>query len=160
MIAFLVCGLSLVCTILLHWCSAILLPGKSAVERFFYAFFTGLLGCAIACWSLFDLLTSAAVLAWFAFWSEFYLFLFTLSLGSISVKILHTLYNRPRDKQEIATLYSPHGMVDVRFNRLQGSGLIEPCGAIRLTPKGIKVARVALYARSLLHSSKSHGDVR
>lgn len=60
----------------------------------------------------------------FMFASELYLFLFTLSIGSVGSNILVLLSKRPMSENELNNAYNSRTMVDERIDRLLKSGLI------------------------------------
>src|ERR1700678_3486664 len=56
--------------------------------------------------------------------SELYLFLFTLSLASISATLLLRIRDKPASVREILSGYDSNRMVQLRLRRLQRAGLI------------------------------------
>jgi hypothetical protein len=96
----------------------------------------------------------AAVLA-YGFLVELYLFMFTLSLGSVSVKILRLLRVTPLTRDEIEARYAPEQMVDIRLHRLVVSGfIVRSDDVFRLTRKGRSVRFAIDRVRGLLHHGR------
>jgi hypothetical protein len=92
----------------------------------------------------------------FAFAAELYLFLFTMTLGSVSANMLALLGRAPASPADIDNLYDDRLMAALRIERLLATGLTqEHDGIISLTPKGEFIAR--LFA--VLRTAFSHGGV-
>lgn len=85
-------------------------------------------------------LDSVAAVAAYAFACELYLFLFASIGTSVSVRILLTLRDAPRRVAELEKLYAADGMVQARFEKLRGVGLLD--AADRLTPRGRLLASI------------------
>ena len=139
--------------ITLHWGSQFLLTSMGALTRVLIIFLLGISTIVllhVAFETPLEETLSATI--WFAFFCELYVFLFTLSLSSISVKILHLLKQRPMTYAEVQTLYQPDSMVEKRFERLAIAGLIHHEGVdLRLTPKGKRLVFVFNTIRNVLH---------
>jgi len=98
---------------------------------------------------------AGAILA-FAFAAELYLFLFTMTLGSVSANVLALLSRAPASPTDIDSLYDDRLMAALRIERLLATGLAqEHGGIISLTPKGEFIAR--LFA--VLRTAFSHRGV-
>jgi hypothetical protein len=112
--------------------------------------FTGsLMGAALAIQSYsrygFGAETVASLLA-FAMACEFYIFLFTMVSGSISVSLLLALRKGPVLVDKLPALYSSYGMISRRFEKLTKSGLLEHRrGRYMITGKGRRI--VAAFQR-------------
>jgi hypothetical protein len=79
----------------------------------------------------------------FAFAAELYLFLFTMTLGSVSANTLVLLTRGPASPTDINNLYGDRAMAALRIERLVTTGLAqEHDGVISLTPRGHVVARL------------------
>lgn len=91
-------------------------------------------------------------LFWLLFFSALYVFAFTLSQSSISVKLIGMLRDGALDRSEIERSYSPGYMVERRIERLFASGLATrgPDG-LKLTPRGRLLVKSYRLARRLLH---------
>jgi len=96
-----------------------------------------------------------AAIIWFALVCELYIFLFTLSLGSVSIKILRLLQKAPCQESELNLVYQPKDMVLMRLIRLEHVGLITRNveGAILLTQRGKSLIKIATFLKSLFHKS-------
>jgi hypothetical protein len=85
----------------------------------------------------------------FAFAAELYLFLFTMTLGSVSANTLVLLSMGKVRRGNINDLYSDSGMAALRIERLLATGLAqEHNGLISLTRRGQAVARVFAWLRT------------
>jgi hypothetical protein len=85
----------------------------------------------------------------FAFAAELYLFLFTMTLGSVSANILALLSRTPASPVEIDNLYDDRLMAALRVERLLATGLAqEHDGIISLTPKGELISRLFAVLRT------------
>jgi hypothetical protein len=94
-----------------------------------------------------------AALAWFAFCAGLYVFGFTLSQSSISVKILQLLRAGPLARSELAAIYSPGHMVEKRFDRLLAARLIMRDGdGLRLSGRGRILLGVFGIIRQCCHA--------
>lgn len=82
----------------------------------------------------------------YTFLCSLYIFLFTLTLSSVSANLLFRLSQRPLLPDEVAQLYSGRRMAEVRIERLIGAGFLrrEP-GGLALTAAGART--VAAYDR-------------
>ncbi len=142
-----------VIAIFLHWLSQYFLRATGCFLRFIIVFllvFCGSIYWHIATQTALDEALSAMV--WFIFLCELYMFLFSLSLSSLSVKMLQLLAKRAASRDEIQNLYQPASMVAKRIERLQSSGLITgEKSAFTLTPKGQKLVKLFGYVRSIFH---------
>lgn len=88
----------------------------------------------------------------YVFLCEFYIFLFTLSLGCVSINLLRLLRQGEKSVTEINSLYRPSYMVSQRFVRLQTVGLIEHFDKIPiLTKKGEHLIKTVLIVRNFFH---------
>jgi hypothetical protein len=77
----------------------------------------------------------------YAFGCELYLFVFTLSLYSISANLLIRLRANAMTIQQIDALYDSGRMVEVRLDRLvQKKLLYRDCGRLCLTDTGLRLA--------------------
>jgi hypothetical protein len=110
----------------------------SAIQRFAAAFV--LAGCTLLIGLLLHraTLTEAwAALAWFVFFSGLYIFGFTLSQGSISIKMLQLLRSGPLARSDVAAIYSPEYMVEKRFDRLLAARFVVRDGdGLKLSARG------------------------
>lgn len=141
--------------ILIHWMSQFIFQSWGALPRFLLAFIFSacMLGLALNTEAL-SLREVCAILVWFFFLSELYVFIFTLSLGSISIKILQLLSARPLAVNELEALYPPASMVSVRFKRLSSAGFIDGSGGIlKLTKKGNHLLAIFFFIRGIMHPS-------
>jgi hypothetical protein len=85
----------------------------------------------------------------FGFAAELYLFLFTMTLGSVSANMLAVLSRAPASPADIDNLYDDGLMAALRIERLLATGLAqEHGGVISLTPKGELVARLFAALRT------------
>jgi hypothetical protein len=85
----------------------------------------------------------------FAFAAELYLFLFTMTLGSVSANILALLNRAPATPMDINNFYDDRLMAALRIERLLATGLAqEHGGMISLTRKGELVARLFAVLRT------------
>jgi len=85
----------------------------------------------------------------YAFAAELYLFLFTMTLGSVSANILALLSRAPASPTDIDNFYDDRLMAALRIERLLATGLAqEHGGIISLTPKGGLVARLFALLRT------------
>jgi hypothetical protein len=85
----------------------------------------------------------------FAFAAELYLFLFTMTLGSVSANMLALLSRTPASPVEIDNLYDDRLMAALRIERLLATGLTqEHDGIISLTPKGELISRLFAVLRT------------
>lgn len=135
-----------------HWISQFLFTSMGTLSRFVIVFIV-LLGLLIAL-SIASNATpeeAFAALIWYGFSCELYVFLFTLSLSSISVKIIQLLSRRTMSIAEIEAAYQPGDMVSKRFERLQAARLIEGENNFTLTAKGKKLVWVFNVIRNILH---------
>jgi hypothetical protein len=121
------------------------------VARFVVA---GLASSAALVWLLdrsygiWSLKTFAGVFA-FAFLCEPYLFLFTLVMASISVKLLLLLRDNSLSEDEVIAAYDSERMVSLRIERLVAAGLLCECAKrLRLTASGVLVAARFLSLRT------------
>jgi len=144
-------------TVVLHWLSGRIFPSAGAILRFSIIF---IVAFPIVVWIsslVFDArMSRVAAAAWYFFACELYVFCFTLSLGSVSVKLLYILRAGPRSRRDLEEAYSPAGMVDIRLHRLVAAGFMMPGEEIKVTKKGAMIARVALVLRNLLHSTQKN----
>jgi hypothetical protein len=85
----------------------------------------------------------------FAFAAELYLFLFTMTLGSVSANMLALLSQTPASPTDIDNLYDDRLMASLRIERLLATGMAqEHGGIISLTPKGELIARLFAALRT------------
>jgi hypothetical protein len=78
----------------------------------------------------------------YAFLCELYVFLFTLSLSSISANLLARLHLGRMTPAEVEQLYDSHRMVAGRIERLRGTGLLQyEEGRVIVTAKGERLMR-------------------
>ncbi len=78
----------------------------------------------------------------YAFLCELYVFLFTLSLSSVSANLLARLHRGRMSPAEVEQLYDSHRMVASRIERLRRNGLLQyDSNAVRVTPKGERLLR-------------------
>ena len=104
----------------------------------------------------FDMTDYVAAILLFGLLIELYVFLFTLSLGSISFKILSLLRETPHSEEEIKSKYAPRNMVEQRYKRLlDGEFISIDGGRIALTAKGRQVLRLVDLTRTALHTRAS-----
>jgi len=141
--------------VLLHWVSQFPLKSMGTLARFLVVFgaITGVLIILQIALKL-PLEDTLSAIVWFVFLCELYVFLFTLSLSSISVKILQLLRHRPMTFVEIETTYRPDAMVNKRFERLQTAGLIEGQNNFTLTAKGRKLMFLLNFVKNILHCNR------
>jgi hypothetical protein len=139
--------------VLMHWVSKFIFPNQGALSRFVLAFVisAGLLWRQLAAETL-SLREMSVIVIWALFLTELYVFTFTLSLGSVSIKILQLLREKPMTVAEIEACYQPESMVNIRFQRLASVGMIEGTGeAPRLTNRGKYVLAVFTFVQKTLH---------
>jgi hypothetical protein len=143
--------------IFLHWLSQYFLRRTGSFVRFVMVFllvFCGSIYWHIATQTALD--DAIAALIWFTFLSELYMFLFSLSLSSLSVKMLQLLAKSARTRDALLSIYQPESMVAKRTERLQSSGLIEgEQNTFTLTPKGQRLVRFFDFIRSIFHISRN-----
>lgn len=95
-----------------------------------------------------------AALLTYGFIAELYMFMFTLSLGSVSAKILQLLRRSTLSQEEIEASYAPKQMVNVRLERLVFAGLIyRQANGFRLTNKGRRLRFSVDRVRRFLHNN-------
>jgi hypothetical protein len=106
----------------------------------------GVVGACLV-WRLLVSYGTAAPQTWagaltFAFACEFYLFLFTLAITSVSANLLAHLSRRAMTNLDIEQLYDSRQMVAARLDRLIAGGLLAegPTG-LRLTAEGARTVR-------------------
>ena len=126
------------------------LPGNSVVKFLATGACAGLAlglhllavyGLAVECW---------AGLIWYALVCELYIFLFTLTMSSISVGLLFRLRAGSISEQEIDRIYDPAAMVRLRTGRLLANGLLrEEAGGYVPTPRAKRLVRLFTLLRSL-----------
>jgi hypothetical protein len=137
-------GLSFLAAVASHAVLVRLACPGSAVLKFFLA--GGAVGLLLACHVLAAFgfcVTSFAVLSSYAFLCELYIFLFTMTLSSVSVKMLFTLRKADLTPEELAGLYQSRGMVAGRIQRLLAVGLLQQEGPLfRVTPRGRRLVLV------------------
>jgi hypothetical protein len=153
--ALLVAAIATLIAVFLHWLSQYFLRSVGSFLRFvivFFLVFSGMIYWHIVTRILLD--DTIATMVWFTFLCELYMFLFSLSLSSLSVKMLQLLAIHERTRDELQTIYQPTSMVVKRIERLQISGLIvADDNAFTLTPKGRKLVAAFKYLRSIFHYS-------
>jgi hypothetical protein len=89
-----------------------------------------------------DVETAAGILV-YALACEFYIFLFSMVSSSISVSLLLILGAHRPVLADVETLYSSHGMVTRRLEKLVASGLLSQGDAgYRVTEKGWRLIRI------------------
>ena len=92
--------------------------------------------------------TIAALLV-YALSCELYLFLFTMTIGSISTNLLITLSRHDRTLAEIEQLYNSRSMVEKRITRLISAGLLVPEGThLAVTARGERLTAFLTASRS------------
>lgn len=141
--------------IFLHWASQFVFQGVETFPRLFLAFLLigSLLGFQLFAEGL-SLREVFAVVIWFLFLTELYLFIFTLSLGSISIKILQLLRTKPITAIEVENLYKPTSMSAIRFQRLVSTGLVQGVGEnLELTDWGKRILSIFSFIKTKMHSS-------
>lgn len=91
----------------------------------------------------------------YAFFCELYIFMFTMTIGSISANLLFSLLKQPLTLKEINGLYNSQKMVNNRIERLISAELIEesPEGLV-LTAQGLKLATIFNYFSSFFQHMK------
>jgi hypothetical protein len=120
----------------------------NAVIRFLAA--GGAVGLALIAW-LVDRYGLASAELWsgaaiYAFLCQLYIFLFTMTLGSISANLLVHLSRGPLRLDEVEQLYAGRRMVEFRIARLIGTSLLaHEAEGLALTPRGLRT--VAMYRR-------------
>lgn len=93
-----------------------------------------------------------SIIVWYMFLCELYIFLFTLSLGCVSINLLKLLHQGDKAMSEMNQLYQPSAMLFQRFARLRAVGLIEYLDeAPVLTKKGTYLIKIVLITRALFH---------
>lgn len=86
--------------------------------------------------------TMAAALT-YGFLCELYLFLFTMTISSISSNIVVRLLQSDLAISEIDAVYSTGAMIHARLDRLVATGFVRPCGsALVLTDKGRRSVQI------------------
>ena len=95
---------------------------------------------------------SYGAMFWLLFLSALYVFIFTLSQSSISVKLINMLWGGPLDRPAIERIYSPGYMVERRIERLFAADLAtREGGDLKLTRRGRSLVNCYRLARRLLH---------
>lgn len=117
------------------------------IDRVSRFLFTGGIAGALLVWAtgsrygLDSLETVTAALA-FGFLCELYIFLFTMTISSISANVLVTLYSQALDIETIARQYDSRQMVRKRLDRLAATGFLCRTGSqLTLTQKGTRFVR-------------------
>ncbi len=94
----------------------------------------------------------------YAFLCELYLFLFTMTIGSISSNVLIRLASQEMSRQEIDRRYDSVAMVQQRFERLICTGFLSRCGdEFALTQKGATLVASLDRLRRFFGHSDLHG---
>lgn len=136
---------SFVAALLLHGIACRLPVRVDRVSRFLLA--GGLAGAALlwaasARYGLASLETAGAALV-YGFLCELYIFLFTMTISSISSNVLVRLASQDMSIEEIAQRYDSRQMVRQRLERLAAADLLSRVGStLTLTPKGRRFVRV------------------
>jgi hypothetical protein len=106
-------------------------------------------------WWLFDRYGVTAPQTWagatvYALCCEFYVFLFTFAMSSITANLLSNLSRRDMTDTDIEKIYESRHMVATRLDRLVAIGLVDegPTG-LRLTAAGARMVRAFRLLRSL-----------
>jgi hypothetical protein len=98
---------------------------------------------------------SLAALLMFAFACELYVFLFTMTISSISANALVRLAHRPMAIEEAMSAYDSSNMVRMRLERLIGGSFIRvvaPGSRLLLSPKGVRLTKAFSGLRRLFLS--------
>ena len=138
-------ALALLTGAILHGLAARLDARLSRVSLFLVT--GGISGAALGVWLISrhetGLATVASLLA-FAFCSELYIFVFTLTLNSISAGILLQLERGAMTAPELEHLCNDRVMVERRVEQMVAAGFItvHSGNLISVTPKGMKLIRV------------------
>jgi len=94
-------------------------------------------------------LRAAAPILLYAFLCEFYIFLFTLTLSSVSATMLIMLRRGPVPPAALASVYKPAEMVQLRVERMQQQGLVRQIdGRLSAADRGRSLHRVFVSLRS------------
>jgi hypothetical protein len=124
----------------------------NGVTRFLIA--GGLVGDLLVWW-LVDRYGMTAPQPWaaalvYAFCCEFYIFLFTFAMSSITGNLVGRLSRCDMTDADIEQLYDSRHMVATRLDRLVAVGLVDegPAG-LRLTTEGARLARIFRRLRRL-----------
>ena len=93
---------------------------------------------------------SWAGLIWYALVCELYIFLFTLTMSSVSVGLLFRLRSGSMSQQQIDRVYAPAAMVRMRTRRLLANGLLcEEAGEYRATARAERLVRLFALLRAI-----------
>jgi hypothetical protein len=104
---------------------------------------------------------TVASLLLYALACELYVFVFTFVSSSVSASTLMRLRSGGLTDQEIERLYSAEYMVESRFTKLLGSGLLQSeNGGYALTARGERLLRVFEELRSFFRHSTEVTDAR
>jgi hypothetical protein len=97
----------------------------------------------------------------YSFVCELYIFIFTMTIGSISVNLLFSLLKNNLNIQQINELYNSQKMVHNRIDRLMAIALIEESSAgIKLTAKGLKLANMFNCFSSFFQHTSHQGGLK
>lgn len=136
----------------IHHALGRVLPDRGALLRLIVAFIPSALLLWWATYSLGYSILSYGAFFWLSFLSALYIFAFTLSQSSISVKLIGLLQEGPLDRASIERLYSPSYMVERRIERLFATELAtREGGDLKLTQRGSFLVSCYRLARRLLH---------
>jgi hypothetical protein len=95
-----------------------------------------------------------AALLLFAFACELYIFLFTMTISSISANVLVQLARKPMSLEETMSRYDSRSMVRMRLERLVRSGFLELDAAgnrLSASSKGVRFTKAFSALRQLFH---------
>ena len=143
-------------SIILHRMIAVLKIFKGVITGFCgAAFLSGMLLIAHSIISFGLSKNLIASIVWYLLFCEFYMFSFTLSLGSVSIKLLKLLSQGPQIESDIEEFYKPTNMVGLRIHRLAIAGLIEQEeNGLQLTNRGRLITQIAVLLKTLFHGNK------
>jgi hypothetical protein len=99
-----------------------------------------------------------AALLLFAFACELYVFLFTMTISSISANILVLLAHKPMSVEDVRSRYDSRNMVRMRLERLVQNGFLEMDGSrkrLSPSPKGVWFTRAFTGLRILFRFSSA-----
>ena len=107
-----------------------------------------LIACLAARYGLWSREAVAGVLL-YGFLCELYIFLFTMTLSSISSNLLTLLLRGPMSDAEVSNVYDSRHMVEQRLQRLLGTGFLGRDGErLILTAKGARLLRMLRHFRA------------
>lgn len=129
------------------------------LDRVIRFLIVGTAGALLLLWALLDRynLLSAEVVAGllvYAFACELYIFLFTMTISSISSNILVQLAHRDMQVKEVAADYDSAAMVRRRLERLKNTGFLLVDGErVSLPAKGTRLVRAFRALRAFFRHS-------